>query len=111
EPASAELQAALVEPAPRPWRHLIRAITAASRLAPLAIAATVALTALAVVVQAALWRALFDASELVPLQLAGAIGALVAFLAIELATEALLVGAIFRLGRRVEIGLRARFLA
>ncbi len=110
-PASAALQAALVEPTPRPWRHLVNAITATGRMAPLAIVATVALTAIALVVQAALWRMLFDASELTTLQLAGALAALVAFLAIELSIEVLLVSAIFRLGRRVELGLRAQFLA
>ena len=43
---------------------------------------------------------LFDASELTNLQLAGALGVLVAFLAIELTVEALLVGSVFRLGCR-----------
>jgi ATP-binding cassette subfamily B protein len=111
EPASAELQAALVEPTPRPWLHLMRAITSAGRARPLALVAVVAVSALLVVVQALLWRMLFDASELTTLQLGGAIATLVVFLAIELAIEATLVGAIFRLGRRVELGLRAQFLA
>ena len=110
-PTSADLIAALAEPRPRPWRHLIAAARAGGRHAPHAIALGVVLSALAIVVQAVLWRALFETRELDHLQLAGAIGTLVAFLAIDLALEVLVVDAIFRLGRRVEGELRAGFLA
>lgn len=111
EPVSAELRAALVEPTPRPWRHLFDAITMASRTAPHILICAVLLTVLFAEVQALLWRMLFDANELTNLQLAGALGILVGYLAIELTIEGLLVGGIFRLGRSVEIGLRAQFLA
>lgn len=110
EPASAELRAALREPTPRPWRHLWEAITFASRAAPHVLAVALLLTVLFAEIQAVLWRMLFDANELTNLQVAGAIGILVVFLAIELTVEALLVDGVFRLGRRVEIGLRAQFL-
>jgi ATP-binding cassette subfamily B protein len=110
-PASPELRAALDEPAPRPWRHLIAAALSGGRLGPAGIVAVIALTALLVVVQAALWRALFDTHELTTLQLGGALATLVAFLAIELLIEASVVGANHRLGRRIELGLRAQFLA
>lgn len=109
-PASAELQAALTAPAPRPWQHLIAAATAAGRARPLALTAAIAMTALLVVVQAALWRGLFDARELTPIQLGGALAMLVGYLAIELAIEAAVVGGVYRLGRRIELGLRAQFL-
>jgi len=108
QPASPELRAALAEPTPRPWRHLLAAMPGGTRAA---IAAALVATAVMVVAQAALWRALFDTHELSTLQLAGALGALVAFLAIELAIEGAVAGAVFRLGRRVELTLRAQFLA
>ncbi len=111
EPGKAELRAALREPTPRPWRHLWDAVTFASRAAPHVLTVGVLLTVLFAEIQAVLWRMLFDADQLTNLQLAGAIGILVAFLAIELTLEALLVGGVFRLGRRIEIGLRAQFLA
>jgi ATP-binding cassette subfamily B protein len=110
-PASPELRAALSDAAPRPWRHLVAAATSAGALRPLAIGAATALSALLVVIQATLWRALFDTHELSPLQLAAAITALVVFLGVELGLSAALAGATQRLGRRVEIGLRAQFLA
>jgi ATP-binding cassette subfamily B protein len=110
KPKSGDLAAALVEPKPRPWSHLVAAVTSTGTAGPLAIVGAVLLTALLVVVQATLWRKLFDTGELTTLQLAGAIGALFAFLVIELAIEALLVDGVFRLGRRVELSLRAQFL-
>lgn len=110
-PKSDDLAAALAEKVPKPWSHLVAAVVAGGRVAPLAMMATVLLTAVMVVVQAALWRKLFDTGELSTLQLGGAIAALVTFLVIELAIEALLVDGIFRLGRRVEVGLRVQFLA
>ncbi len=109
-PVRADLEAALAEPPARPWRHLIHAVTSAGRAAPLALVATTAVTAALTVVQAALWRVLFDTSELTPLQLGGAIATLAAFLAVELAVEIALAGALFRLGRRVELVVRAQFL-
>lgn len=110
-PESPELRAALDEPDPRPWRHLLGAVTSGGALDPIAVGATTALAALLIVVQAALWRALFDTQELTPLQLAGALGALVSFLVVELAVEAALIGGNHRLGRRVEVGLRVEVLA
>jgi ATP-binding cassette subfamily B protein len=111
QPASRDLEAALVEPPARPWQHLAHAIASGGRTAPAAVVASVALTAVLTVVQAVLWRVLFDASELTTLQLAGAIATLVAFLVLQLAIEAAQVGAIFRLGRRVELVIRTQFLA
>jgi ATP-binding cassette subfamily B protein len=111
EPASAELRAALHEPPLRPWRHLAAALVTGRPFAPLTVLSMLVASALLTVVQAVLWRAMFDAGELTTVQIAGAVATLVAFLFIELFVERALIGTIQRLGRRVELGLRAQFLA
>jgi ATP-binding cassette subfamily B protein len=110
-PTSEALRAALDEPALRPWIHLYTTIAAGGRAAPLAIAVATATAVLLFVVEAMLWRALFETPELTTPQIGAAIATLVAFLALELLVEASLVGALYRLGRRVELGLRVKFLA
>ena len=110
EPASAELRAALLEPAPRPWRLLLDAVLGGGRVTPLAVVAAMIVAALLFVIEAALWRALFDTGELTVPQVVGALVSLVAFLAVELLVQAALTEAIQRLGRRLELSLRARFL-
>jgi len=109
-PTSSDLQAALAEKPPRPWRHLAAAASAAGRVGPIALTVALALTAGLVVVQAMLWRALFDTPELTRPQLGGALATLVVFLGLELAIEAVVSGAVLRMGRRIDLGLRMQVL-
>jgi ABC-type bacteriocin/lantibiotic exporter with double-glycine peptidase domain len=110
EPTSPELAAALAEPPVRPWYHLRAAIADGGRLVPLAVLAATAIAALMFVVQAALWRAMFDTAELTTPQVGAALATLAVFLALDLCVNAMLAVGVLGLGRRLEVLLRLRFL-
>ncbi len=109
---SRELTAALEEPPQRPMRALLGALGAGGRAVSLAIAAGLALAAVGLVFESLLLRALLDVGQsLRPSeQRLGALFALLVFLVGLLALELPLAELVQRIGRRVEIVLRLRFL-
>ena len=109
-PSSRDLAAALDQPAPRPWRHLAAALTADGGSVPALVAIGIAVAAVGVIVEAALWRALFEVGDLTAPQLGGAMAALAVFLTAALLLEAPIAYAVLALGRRVELRLRMAFL-
>lgn len=113
EAPSRELQAALHE---RPTGTLAaawRLLRSEGRLGPLALCAAMVLAAGVLVVEALLFRGLFDiAGQLAPgLQRALALGALLAFAALLLVLEGPIVAESLRLGRHLEARLRVALLA
>jgi ATP-binding cassette subfamily B protein len=114
EPAlSRELAEALREPPTRPARELLRYLRADGLLTPWALGAALLLSAGGVIVEALLFRVLFDlGSKLgVAQQRLGAIAALALFSFALLCLELPLSAALWRYGRRLEARLRLAFLA
>jgi len=111
-PANRELAAVLSEPAPRPLRALVAAMLADGALRPTTVVFATVIAALAVIAEAALFRAVFEvASDLATVpQLAGALVALVAFLIAMLLVEVPTCREALRLGRRTELRLRTALL-
>jgi ATP-binding cassette subfamily B protein len=110
---SRELAAVLEQPSPRPWHAVVQAMLAEGWLRPAALAAGIALSGLGLLVETMLFRAMFEiGSELVIVpQLFGALGALAVFSIALLLLEVVTRGEAWRLGRHVEIRLRAALLA
>jgi ABC-type bacteriocin/lantibiotic exporter with double-glycine peptidase domain len=111
-PLSPELVAALEEPPSRPGRELLRLLAADGLLAPSTIAAALMLAAGGVVVEAVLFRGLFDLGRELGLsgQRLAAVAALLVFIAALLLLELPLTSALLRLGRHLELRLRLSFL-
>lgn len=113
-PLSPELVAALEEPPARPLRRLWALATEGRRARGIATWLGIVLVTctLGRVAEVALLRALLDVGrELgVAQQRIGAVGALIAFLALLLALEIPLVAGALRIGRRLEARLRVAFL-
>jgi ABC-type bacteriocin/lantibiotic exporter with double-glycine peptidase domain len=109
---SPELAAALNEPPARPVRTLWRMVAEDSRRAPAVIGFTLVLAAAAVIIEAMLFRGLFSLGR--DLRIVGQrwwAGALIAaFLGIVLALELLVQSMLARMGRKLEVRLRATFL-
>lgn len=115
EPApvhSTELQAALTVQAARPGWELFKLLRQDGFLAPLALFVAFALAAAGVLLEAALFRGLFDLGRELGLggQRMAAIAAITAFLLLLLMVEWPAAGAALRLGRRLETRLRQAFL-
>jgi ATP-binding cassette subfamily B protein len=112
-PLSPDLAAALEEPPARPGRDLLRLLAADGAGAPAALAGALFLAAGGVIVEAVLFRGLFDIGR--ELGLAGqrltAMGALLAFVAALLLLDLPTAAGLLRLGRRLELRLRAAILA
>jgi ATP-binding cassette subfamily B protein len=111
-PRCAELQAALDAPPSRPGWELLKWVLEDSRTAPaIALGAVIAASA-GVLFQAVLFRGLFDLGR--DLRIAGqrwwAVGALLAVLGVQWAVEAGLASMLARMGRKLELRLRAAFL-
>ncbi|MBV9082276.1 MAG: ATP-binding cassette domain-containing protein [Acidobacteriaceae bacterium] len=108
-----ELHAALTEPPIRPAREVLRYLRASGTAAIVALASATAVAAGSVVLEAVLFRALFDiSSELrVAGQRMGAVAALIAFSCAVWLLEFSILSAIVRLGRQLENRLRTAFLA
>lgn len=111
-PLSPELVAALEEPPRQPGRELLRLLHADGLLAPAVLATAMALAAGGVIVEAVLFRGLFDLGRELRLsgQRLGAVGALVVFVAGLLLLELPIAAGVLRFGRRIEARLRMAFL-
>jgi ABC-type bacteriocin/lantibiotic exporter with double-glycine peptidase domain len=109
---SPELMAALEEPLSRPGRELLKLSRSTGLLAPSAIMAALMLATGGVIVEAVLFRALFEMGRELGLsgQRLTAIGAILIFLAALLFLELPVTASLLRLGRRLEICLRLEFL-
>ncbi|HEY3216500.1 MAG TPA: ATP-binding cassette domain-containing protein [Candidatus Eisenbacteria bacterium] len=112
QPLSPELVAALSEPPSQPGRRLLELMRRDGWLAPGILVAALLLAASAVVIEALLFRALFDLGRELGLsgQRLGAIGALLAFALGLLVLELPLMAGLFRIGRQLEARLRIAFL-
>jgi ATP-binding cassette subfamily B protein len=112
KPLSAELAAALEQPAARPGLELLKLLWADGLLAPAALGIAMLLAAGSVMVEAVLFRGLFDLGR--ELGLAGqrmaAVAALIGFLAVLTLLELPLAQGLSRMGRRLETRLRLAFL-
>jgi ATP-binding cassette subfamily B protein len=111
-PIAPGLARALDERPDRPGRELLRLLRADGLLAPLSVAGALAVAAGAGVLEALLFRALFDLGRELPLveHRLGALGALLGFAALLLLLDLPLAGAVLGLGRRLELRLRMAIL-
>ena len=109
---SPELAAALAEPPARPGRELLQLLAAGGFLAPGAIAFALLVAGLGVLVENLLFRSFFDLGRLLDLgrQRVGAIGLLIAIVALFLWLDLPIVRGSLRLGRHLEARLRMAFL-
>ena len=109
---SPELAAALSEPPARPGRELFRLLAAGGFFAPGALALTLLIAGLGVVVEALLFRAFFDIGRALGLgrQRAGALGILFAVTFLFLLLDLPIIRGAQRLGRHLETRLRMAFL-
>lgn len=112
EDLSPELAAALAEPPARPGRDLWRLLTAGGFLAPGALALSLLVAGLGVVVETLLFRSFFDLGRELELsrQRAGALGMLILVIALFLLLDLPIVRGALRLGRHLEARLRMAFL-
>src|SRR5439155_16030462 len=111
-PLSPELIAALEEPPSRPGRELLHLLRVDGLFAPIALTTALALAAGGVVVEALLFRGLFDLGRELGLawQRFGAIGAFLVFITALLFLELPIATGVLRFGRRLEARLRMTFL-
>ena len=109
---SAELAAAIDEPPVRPGRELWQALWRSSRMAPAAIAFALLIAGGGTLVEALLFRGLFDVTAELQLagQRVGAMAAVLAFCALLLLLEVPTFASTVRLGRHIENRLRIAFL-
>jgi ATP-binding cassette subfamily B protein len=110
---SPELAAALREPPTRPGRALLAMLRADGLLGPAAVAGALGLAALGAVVEAVLFRGLFDVGQHLGLfhQRLAAMGALLTFLVALVLLELPALAAVAGIGRRLEARLRVAFLS
>lgn len=109
---STDLQAVLTHQAARPGWALVKLLRQDGFLAPLALLSALALASAGLLVEAALFRGLFDLGRELGLggQRLAAVAALLALLFLLLILEWPAAGAALRLGRRLETRLRQAFL-
>jgi ABC-type bacteriocin/lantibiotic exporter with double-glycine peptidase domain len=109
---SAELAAALTEPPSRPGGELLGLLKQDGALAPAALALALVAATGGVLVEAVLFRGLFDLGRELTLggQRLAAMGALLAFIAALLLLELPVAVSLLRWGRRLELRLRMAFL-
>ena len=107
-----DLKVALAEKPPHPGVELWRLLRSDGALAPLALFGSLAVAAIAVVVESVLFRGMFNLGRELGVsgQRIGAIAGLLVFLAALLALEFPIVSAALAFGRRLEIRLRLEFL-
>lgn len=107
-----ELTAALMERPPRPTAELWRLVRADGALSPLALLAALAVAAGAVMIEALLFRGIFDLGRELGVsgQRLAAIAAALVFLAALLLLEFPIVSSALAMGRRLEVRLRLEFL-
>jgi ABC-type bacteriocin/lantibiotic exporter with double-glycine peptidase domain len=109
---SAELAAALTEPPSQPGRDLLRMLKQDGVLAPAALTFALVAATGGVLIEAVLFRGLFDLGRELALgeQRLAAMGALLAFIAALLLLELPVAVSLLRWGRRLELRLRMAFL-
>jgi len=109
---SPEIAAALNETPARPGRELLRLLRADGVLSPALLVFTSLLAAGGVILEAILFRGLFDLSRELGLsgQRLAAVGALLLFLLVLLFMELPVTASLLRMGRRLETRLRQAFL-
>lgn len=109
---SPELSAALTEEPTRPERELLKLLRGDGLLAPAALLAALALAASGVIVEAMLFRGLFDLGRdlVLTTQRLGAMGAIVVFATALLLLDIPIALGVLRLGRHLEARLRIAFL-
>jgi ATP-binding cassette subfamily B protein len=109
---SPELVAALAEPPSRPGRDLLRLLREDGLLAPLALVLALGLAAAGVLVEALLFRGLFEVGHVLGLttQRLAFVGAVLALVLALLFLELPIAASLLRLGRHLEIRLRRAFL-
>ncbi len=109
---SPEIAAALNETPARPGRELLRLLRADGVLSPALLLFTSLLAAGGVILEAILFRGLFDLSRELGLsgQRLAAVGALLVFLLLLLFLELPVTASLLRMGRRLETRLRQAFL-
>ncbi len=109
---SPEIAAALTETPARPGRELLRYLRADGVFSPLLLLLTSLLAAGGVILEAILFRGLFDLSRELGLsgQRLAAMGALLLFLLFMLLLELPVTASLLRMGRRLETRLRQAFL-
>jgi ABC-type bacteriocin/lantibiotic exporter with double-glycine peptidase domain len=112
EPLPPSLAAALTEPPPRPWAPVVTAIQDSGWLLPAVIGLAVLVAAVGTVFEILLFGSLFDLTRhLKPTgQRLAALASVIVWLAGVLALEWPASMGVRRLGRQVELQLRARFL-
>ena len=112
EPVSPEIAAALNETPARPGRELLRLLRADGVLAPSLLLFTALVAAGGVILEAILFRGLFDVSRELGLsgQRVTAVGALLLYLLLLLFLEFPVTASLLRMGRRLETRLRQAFL-
>ncbi len=112
EHLSPELVAALNEPPSQPGRDLLRLLHADGVLSPLILTLALFLAAAGVLMEAVLFRGLFDIGRSLGLsgQRLAAMGALLTFVSALLLLEIPIVSGALRLGRKLELRLRLAFL-
>jgi ABC-type bacteriocin/lantibiotic exporter with double-glycine peptidase domain len=108
----AELTAALAERPPHPGWELLRLLGLDGALAPVAMLGSLAVAAGAVMLEALLFRGMFDIGRELGVsgQRLGAIAGVLIFLAALLILEFPIAAAALRLGRHLEVRLRLEFL-
>ncbi len=111
-PISPEIAAALSEKPARPGFELLRLLRADGVLSPLLLLFTSLLAAGGVILEAILFRGLFDLGRELGLsgQRLAAVGALLLFLLVLLFLEFPVITSLLRMGRRLETRLRQAFL-
>jgi len=112
EPVSPEIAAALSEKPARPGLALLKMLRADGIFSPALLLFTSLLTAGGVILEAILFRGLFDLARELGLsgQRWGAVAALLAFLLVLLLLELPVTASLLRIGRRLETRLRQAFL-
>jgi len=112
-PLSPEQKAALTEPPARPTRDLLGMLQEDGLLAPSVLVFALALAAVAVMVEALLFRSLIDVGDSLGfgLQRVGAGGLVVVFLVLMLVVDVANRLGWLRMGRHLEIRLRMAFLS
>jgi ATP-binding cassette subfamily B protein len=111
-PLAPELAAALEEPPSRPGPVLVGLLRADGLLAPAALITSLLLVSSGVIIEAMLFRGFLDLGRTLglPTQRLGALGVLVAFVAVLRFLDLPRASGVLRLGRHLEVRLRKAFL-
>ena len=112
EPLPASLERARTEPAPRVWDPVREVLSESGWLLPIATAIALCAASLGTVIEALLFRGLFDMGRHLhsTAERVGAVGAVFVFLVALLTLDWSAALSLFRMGRQLELRLRTRLL-